>query len=102
MHMLPEVEDSDSGGTDFGMSGSAQWRGEAAFAYRRPMGAGDPDDWPPKYVRLMIVFEDKDGNELGEWAFCDARRFGRISMANADDPESVEPLSILGNLHKRF
>ena len=61
------------------------------------MGTGDPEDWPPKYVRLTVVFGDDQGNEIGEWAFCDARRFGRIQMPDAEDPESVPPLSLLGS-----
>jgi hypothetical protein len=36
--------------------------------------------------------------EVGEWAFCDARRLGRIKLIVAEVPEEAEVLRILGEL----
>lgn len=47
--------------------------------------------------QVVLTFEDvESGEEVGEWAFCDARRLGRLKLADAEDPETVAPLSTLG------
>jgi formamidopyrimidine-DNA glycosylase len=49
----------------------------------------DSDEWPPKYTKLHLKFED--GTQL---AFADARRFARIKLQEA--PLECEPLCKLG------
>ncbi|BGP13748.1 hypothetical protein JCM10213_006421 [Rhodosporidiobolus nylandii] len=90
----------------FGMSGMAYIRGEATSAYRvkgkkkQPGEGKDEEEWPPKYVKACISFEDPATAEtVGEWAFCDARRLGRIKVFEVEEGKSVEdvpPLSELG------
>lgn len=84
----------------FGMSGMAHVRGQASPVYRVPRAKSPGTDaiWPPeKYCKLAITFEGDDG-EIGEWAFCDPRRLGRIKLVNADESEltKVPPLGDLG------
>lgn len=78
-------------------SGSSQTKGTAADTYRVPRAKNNPAEWPPKYLKALITFEDVEtGKEVGEWAFCDARRLGRIKLVHGEIPEDVEPLSSLG------
>ncbi|GAA6004693.1 hypothetical protein JCM10207_000984 [Rhodosporidiobolus poonsookiae] len=89
----------------FGMSGMAQIRGEPSPVYRVPR-ASQAEEWPPKYLKTRITFVDPDekdenGEEkvVGEWAFCDARRLGRIKLVDVQEGEEIEkvaPLSELG------
>ncbi|GAA5875612.1 hypothetical protein JCM3774_006117 [Rhodotorula dairenensis] len=84
----------------FGMSGMAHIRGQTSPVYRVPRAKSPGTDavWPPeKYCKLAITFEGEDG-EIGEWAFCDPRRLGRIKLVDADEPEleKVPPLGDLG------
>lgn len=79
------------------MSGTAIVKGEAGPVYRAPRAKTEACVWPPKYAKAVLTFADAEtGEEVGEWAFCDARRLGRIKMADAEDPETVAPLSLLG------
>ncbi|GAA5967723.1 hypothetical protein JCM21900_004046 [Sporobolomyces salmonicolor] len=91
----------------FGMSGMAHVRGEPSPVYRVPRSKSDgQDEWPPKYMKCVIEFVDpstgrgegEEGEVTGEWAFCDARRLGRIKLVEAAEGEieKVEPLSLLG------
>lgn len=48
-------------------------------------------NWPPKYMRLVLKFEDGT-----EWAFSDARRLGRIRLVRDVDPREWPPISLLG------
>ncbi|BGO89471.1 hypothetical protein NBRC10512_006659 [Rhodotorula toruloides] len=83
----------------FGMSGQAQIRGEVPIAYRSSSSSAveASREWPPKYAKTWIEFEGEAG-EVAEWAFCDARRLGRIKLvdAEANEVEKVPPLSELG------
>ncbi|GAA6012958.1 hypothetical protein JCM8202_002966 [Rhodotorula sphaerocarpa] len=83
----------------FGMSGMAHVRGQASPVYRVPRGQSpDATAWPPeKYCKLAIAFEGPDG-EVGDWAFCDPRRLGRIKLVDVDEAEllRVAPLGDLG------
>lgn len=85
----------------FGMSGQAQIRGEVPIAYRSSSSSAveASREWPPKYAKTWIEFEG-EGGEVAEWAFCDARRLGRIKLvdAKAKEVEKVPPLSELGAL----
>ncbi|KAM0792335.1 hypothetical protein ACM66B_005018 [Microbotryomycetes sp. NB124-2] len=80
----------------FGMSGQAFILGERGDSRRR--GNRAPiTEWPPKYAKVCLKLVDAtSGDHLGDWAFCDSRRFGRIQLVHADDPETVPPLSLLG------
>ncbi|GAA6047644.1 hypothetical protein JCM3770_001605 [Rhodotorula araucariae] len=82
----------------FGMSGMAHVRGQASPVYRVPRSASPAEEWPPRYMKACITFEDVETGETGEWAFCDARRLGRIKLVEADEGEveNVPPLSELG------
>lgn len=82
------------------MSGTACVRGEAGDTYRAPRAKTDPAVWPPKYTKAVLTFaeDSPDAVEVGEWAFCDARRLGRIKLVHGDDPHLVPPLSLLGEL----
>ena len=78
----------------------AHVRGQASPVYRVPRAKSPGTDaiWPPeKYCKLAITFEGDDG-EIGEWAFCDPRRLGRIKLVDADESEltRVPPLGDLG------
>ncbi|BGP29940.1 hypothetical protein JCM10296v2_001692 [Rhodotorula toruloides] len=83
----------------FGMSGQAHIRGEVPIAYRSSASSAVEvsQEWPPKYAKAWIEFEGEEG-EVAEWAFCDARRLGRIKLVDvqADETEKVPPLSELG------
>ncbi|GAA6029297.1 hypothetical protein JCM8097_003609 [Rhodosporidiobolus ruineniae] len=89
----------------FGMSGMAHIRGEPSPVYRVPRSKGAAEDWPPKYCKTCITFSEPDGEdggegaEVGQWAFCDPRRLGRIKLVEVEDGgevEKVPPLSELG------
>ncbi|GAA5891036.1 hypothetical protein JCM8208_003143 [Rhodotorula glutinis] len=82
----------------FGMSGMAHVRGQPSPVYRVPRSASPAEDWPPKYMKAAIVFEDPATGETSDWAFCDPRRLGRIKLVEADegDVERHPPLSELG------
>ncbi|GAA5843740.1 hypothetical protein JCM9279_000129 [Rhodotorula babjevae] len=82
----------------FGMSGMAHVRGQPSPVYRVPRSASPADDWPPKYMKAAIVFEDPATGETSDWAFCDARRLGRIKLVEAHEGEVERhpPLSELG------
>ncbi|GAA5986731.1 hypothetical protein JCM11641_007755 [Rhodosporidiobolus odoratus] len=93
----------------FGMSGMAHILGEPSPVYRVPRSSKNAD-WPPKYLKTCITFVEADGKAkgevkgegvqvLGEWAFCDPRRLGRIKLVDVEDGAEVEdvpPLSDLG------
>lgn len=65
--------------------------------YCAPRAKTDACTWPPKYSKVVFTFADAEtGEEVGEWAFCDARRLGRLKLADAQEPETVAPLSTLG------
>ena len=51
--------------------------------------AGEPEAWPPRFLKLHFVFDDG-----GELAFTNARRFGRVRVQH--DPTSQLPVSALG------
>jgi len=79
------------------MSGTAIVKGEAGPVYRAPRAKTEPCIWPPKYAKAVFTFADAEtGEEMGDWAFCDARRLGRIKVVDAETPEEVPPLSTLG------
>lgn len=82
----------------FGMSGMAHVRGQPSPVYRVPRSASPAEDWPPKYMKAAIVFEDPTTGETSDWAFCDPRRLGRIKLVEADEGEVEQhpPLSELG------
>lgn len=82
----------------FGMSGMAHVRGQPSPVYRVPRSASPAEDWPPKYMKAAIVFEDPATGETSDWAFCDPRRLGRIKLVEADEGEVERhpPLSELG------
>lgn len=81
----------------FGMSGSSQVRGTRAPTYRVGRGPSEASLWPPKYHKASFSFVNQLGENVGEWAFCDARRLGRIKMVDTPgDPIDVPPLSLLG------
>ena len=73
----------------FGMSGGTVVRNKGAAHYKRYTINADAE-WPPKFHKLVLTFDDGT-----EWAYCDARRFGRIRTVTAP-PLSVPPLSTLG------
>ncbi|KAK4058818.1 hypothetical protein OIO90_000264 [Microbotryomycetes sp. JL221] len=78
-----------------GMSGQAFIRGQPGDSYRR--GRTVLTEWPPKYTKACLTFTNPVTREqVGEWAFCDSRRFGRVQLIDAPDPELVPPLSLLG------
>ncbi|GAA5848220.1 hypothetical protein JCM8547_004448 [Rhodosporidiobolus lusitaniae] len=82
----------------FGMSGMAHIRGEPSPVYRVPRSA-KAEEWPPKYLKACITFTEGEGEEekeVGEWAFCDPRRLGRIKFIEGEEVEKVPPLSELG------
>ncbi|KPV75635.1 uncharacterized protein RHOBADRAFT_52681 [Rhodotorula graminis WP1] len=82
----------------FGMSGMAHVRGQPSPVYRVPRSASPTDDWPPKYMKAALVFEDPATGATSDWAFCDPRRLGRIKLVEAaeGDVEREPPLSELG------
>jgi formamidopyrimidine-DNA glycosylase len=81
----------------FGMSGSSQVKGTRAPTYRVGRGPAEASLWPPKYHKASFSFVNERGENVGEWAFCDARRLGRIKMVDTPgDPIDVPPLSLLG------
>ncbi|BGP45873.1 hypothetical protein JCM10450v2_001708 [Rhodotorula kratochvilovae] len=82
----------------FGMSGMAHCRGQPSPVYRVPRSASPAEEWPPKYMKACITFEDPEPGEESEWAFCDGRRLGRIKLVEAEEGEveKVPPLSELG------
>ncbi|KAK4702384.1 formamidopyrimidine-DNA glycosylase, partial [Phenoliferia sp. Uapishka_3] len=80
----------------FGMSGYSQTKGISAPTYKVPRAKSDPDEWPPKYMKTTITFADEDGTKVGEWAFCDARRLGRIKLIETEIPEEAQVLTCLG------
>lgn len=78
------------------MTGSTQIGGQAALIYRAPRATNDPATWPPKYTKIVMTFADEAGQAVAEWAFSDSRRLARIKLINAEDPETMPPLSLLG------
>ncbi|KAL8279111.1 hypothetical protein RQP46_008569 [Phenoliferia psychrophenolica] len=80
----------------FGMSGYSQTKGKSAPTYKVPRAKTDAAQWPPKYVKTVITFADSDGTVVGEWAFCDARRLGRIKLIESEIPEEADVLKSLG------
>ncbi|KAK4053827.1 hypothetical protein OIV83_001483 [Microbotryomycetes sp. JL201] len=77
------------------MSGQAFIKGEPGDSRRR--GKTPVTDWPPKYAKACLqLIDPRSGGHVGDWAFCDSRRFGRIQLIHADNPEMVAPLSLLG------
>ena len=57
----------------------------------RERGEEDQEDWPPKYVKLVLTFTCDSGGSTGTadddglsvWAFSDARRLGRLKLSSA-------------------
>jgi formamidopyrimidine-DNA glycosylase len=77
-----------------GMSGGTAVRGVGGAAYQRYTIDADAEaPWPPRFAKLSLIFADGT-----EWAFCDARRFGRVRLGVAGaDPLASPPLSALAN-----
>jgi len=71
----------------FGMTGAALVRGAGGVVYKRY--SVDDSNWPPRFVKLQMHFEDGT-----QWAFCDSRRFARIRLI--ENPLATPPLSALG------
>jgi formamidopyrimidine-DNA glycosylase len=84
------------------MSGTAIVKGESGPVYRAPRAKTEPCVWPPKYAKAVLTFANAEtGEEAGDWAFCDARRLGRIKVVDAETPEEVPPLSTLGEWERK-
>ena len=90
----------------FGMSGFFAEKGQKGMHYSRPsVATTSGEEWPPKYVKLMMQFAEVgigEGTGTGkvvgggaEWAFADPRRLARIKLV-AGVAEEVPPLSLLG------
>ncbi|GAA5822776.1 hypothetical protein JCM11251_004376 [Rhodosporidiobolus azoricus] len=86
----------------FGMTGMAHVRGTPSPVYRVPRSKSADEEWPPKYMKTQLTFCEPDDEEekvVGEWAFCDPRRLGRIKLVEVkegEELESVPPLCELG------
>lgn len=73
----------------FGMTGSFVIRGEQIPSYKSFVVDTSEMEWPPKFTKCMIRFEN--GREL---AFCDPRRLGKIRI-RGPKPEMELPISKL-------
>ena len=74
----------------FGMTGQGQLAGVAAPQYKVKAGEQRaPDAWPPRFLKLELVFDDGQ-----RWAYTDPRRLGRIRLLH--DPPTEPPVSLLG------
>ncbi|KAM0753848.1 hypothetical protein T439DRAFT_322732 [Meredithblackwellia eburnea MCA 4105] len=79
-----------------GMSGFGQVKGSAPPTYKTPRHKADPEDWPPKYNKVVLTFANAAGEVMGEWSLCDARRLGRIKLIEDQVPEQSTMLTSLG------
>ncbi|KAG2045225.1 hypothetical protein BDR03DRAFT_847913, partial [Suillus americanus] len=77
----------------FGMTGMLHVRGQPTLQYRSKIRES-PDIWPPKFMKFILHFEGKTPGTITELAFSDARRLGRIRLAN--HPREEPPISELG------
>ena len=73
----------------FGMTGAFRVPREAPLPLASSPRAGEGDEWPPRFTKILVVAED--GAEL---AMTNARRLGRIRLR--DDPSGSPPVSRLG------
>lgn len=77
----------------FGMTGMLHVRGQPTLQYRSKIRES-PDIWPPKFMKFILHIEGKTPGTITELAFSDARRLGRIRLAN--HPREEPPISELG------
>lgn len=58
----------------------------------------DSDAWPPRFHKLLLHFAPRPGDPAGstcDFAYCDARRFGRVKLCEGD-PAGSEAIRKLG------
>lgn len=65
-----------------GMTGFVQFKGQDRLLYESsPSNKKNTRevsvDWPPKFTKLIIKFDDEDDSEM---AFCDARRLAKVDI----------------------
>lgn len=68
----------------------------------KPGKTDNNTDWPPKFTKFELVFEDQTGTRTLDFAFSDPRRLGRVRFL--DDPKvatdeglmETAPLNVLG------
>src|SRR5262245_14749923 len=73
----------------FGMTGGFHVPGRGARKLRSSRVKPRGGEWPPRFTKLRLVFDDG-----GELALADARRLGRIRLR--EDPAGEPPISVLG------
>lgn len=55
------------------------------------------ENWPPKYWKLLITFQDpKNKDKVINFGFKDPRRLARLRLVAGEDPLLEEPISKLG------
>lgn len=72
-----------------GMSGAFRVKGVKTATYRRNPTGASADEWPPRFSKLEVCFEDGT-----KFAYINSRRFGRVRLT--PDPEGTPPISKLG------
>ncbi|GES95662.1 formamidopyrimidine-DNA glycosylase isoform X2 [Rhizophagus clarus] len=95
-----EMNESPNPVFHFGMTGDINFKDQGAFSYRRKRPNNDPNEWPPKFWKFILTFEDPSNasSERTVMAFSDdlilcktCRRF-RNSRANTLSKEQIETL----------
>lgn len=75
-----------------GMTGWVKFSTEETGYYRSKKA--EEEEWPPKYCKFLLKFEEEKGREEVEVAFVDARRLARIRLVECEEGEvrGVSPL----------
>lgn len=75
-----------------GMTGWVKFSSEETGYYRSKKD--QEEEWPPKYCKFLLKFEEEKGREEVEVAFVDARRLARIRLVECEEGEvrGVSPL----------
>jgi len=69
-----------------------------SFPILAPSAPHETSSWPPRFHKLLLHFGPRPGDASGatcDFAYCDARRFGRVKLCGGD-PADSEAISKLG------
>ncbi|CAG8614667.1 14769_t:CDS:2 [Rhizophagus irregularis] len=92
-----EMNESPNPVFHFGMTGDIYFKDQETFSYRSKRSKNDPNEWPPKFWKFILTFEDSSNvyTEKIMMAFSDVRRLARVFLT-INSPLQDVPISKLG------
>ncbi|RIA91576.1 AtMMH-1 [Glomus cerebriforme] len=91
-----EMNESPNPVFHFGMTGDICFKDQDKFSYRNKKSKNDLNEWPPKFWKFILTFDDPSNtSEKIVMAFSDVRRLARVYFTT-NSPLKDVPISELG------